>query len=47
MQRSMMAASLRIRPPPYEFKYLGLLTVYGQPKPAWYAAKSPNFDIGR
>jgi hypothetical protein len=27
--------------PPYnEFNYLGLLTVYGQPKPAWYAAKN-------
>jgi hypothetical protein len=34
--------------PPYnEFNYLGLLTAYGQPKPAWYAAKSLSFDVGR
>jgi hypothetical protein len=34
--------------PPYnQFNYLGLLTVYGQPKPAWYAAKILNFAVGR
>jgi len=30
-----------------QFNHLGLFTADGQPKPAWYAARNLDFNVGR